>query len=147
MNGLVMGCEYTPYLPFVLLSAILLRWWQATGVVLTSVAVMGILVQSTAGEHLTSACFTSATSVFLASSAATISAVLVMRRVLAVSQTGRVVEDAGGIVFSLKDDEVWASWYGSDQPVRLGTQEKVEYMMADFLAQGELGRRLARPNH
>jgi hypothetical protein len=143
INGWVTGCEFTPYLPFVLLAAILLRWWQAAGVALASVAIMGGLLAGPANQHLMSECFISATSVFLAGSAVTIGAVVVMRRALAASQAWRVAESADGIVFSLKDDGVWASWHGSDQPVRLGSQEKVEYMMADFLAQGELGRRLS----
>jgi hypothetical protein len=143
VNGLVMGCEYTPYLPFVLLSAILLKPWQATGVVLASVAIMGGRLMGSTSDHLTSACFTSATGVFLAASAVTIGAVILTRRAIAPARTRNGDEATGGIVFSLEDNEVWASWYGSDQPVRLGTQDKVEYMMADFLAQGELGRRLA----
>jgi hypothetical protein len=104
---------------------------------------MGGLFAGPMPEHLMSECFISAASVFLAGSAVTIGTVVLMRRVLAAAQTWGVVESAGGIVFSLRDDEVWASWYGSDQPVRLGSQDKVEYMMADFLAQGELGRRLS----
>jgi hypothetical protein len=28
IDGVVTGCEFTPYLPFVLFSAILLRWWK-----------------------------------------------------------------------------------------------------------------------
>ena len=143
MNGLVTGCEFTPYLPFVLLSAILLRWWQAAGVALASVAIMGGLVTGSTNQ-LMAECFISAAGVFLAGSAVTIGTVVLMRRVFAESQARGVEESAGGIVFSLGDNnEVWASWYGSDQPVRLGTQDKVEYMMADFLAQGELGRRLS----
>src|SRR5687767_7718366 len=44
-NGVVTGCEFTPYLPFVLLSAILLRWWQAGAVALASAAVFsGVFV-------------------------------------------------------------------------------------------------------
>ena len=144
INGWVTGCEFTLYLPFVLLAAILLRWWQAAGVALASVAIMGGLITGPMPEHLMSECFISAASVFLAGSAVTIVTVVLMRRVLAASQNWRAMEYAGGIVFSLRDDEVWASLYGSDQPVRLGSQEKVEYMMADFLAQGELGRRLSR---
>ena len=38
-HGFVTGCEFTPYLPFVLLSAILLLWWQAGAVAFASAAV------------------------------------------------------------------------------------------------------------
>jgi hypothetical protein len=51
-------------------------------------------------------------------------------------------ERASGIVFSLEDGEAWASWYGVDAPVRLGSPDEVVPMMEDFLAQVELGKRL-----
>ena len=41
VNGVVTGCEFTPYIPFVLICAILLRWWQAAIVALVSVAILG----------------------------------------------------------------------------------------------------------
>jgi hypothetical protein len=47
------------------------------------------------------------------------------------------------IIFSLLDGHVWASWPGSDASVNLGAQEEVTEMMSDFLAQCELGERLA----
>src|SRR4051795_10374793 len=67
VNGLVTGCEFTPYLPFVLISAILLRWWQAGAVALGSVAIMGGLFSDSHNFMLP--CFTSAAGIFLASSA------------------------------------------------------------------------------
>src|SRR6187455_2899307 len=106
INGLVTGCEFTPYLPFVLLAAILLRWWQAVGVALASVAIMGGLVTGSTNQ-LMAECFISAASVFLAGAAVTIGTVVLMRRALAAAQTWGIVEAAGGIVFSLRDDEVW----------------------------------------
>ena len=53
-------------------------------------------------------------------------------------------ESPGGIVFSLDDGKVWASWYGQGPPVLLGSQKKVSGMMEDFLAQEEVGKRLTR---
>src|SRR5579864_3654662 len=41
VSGSVTGCEFTPYLPFVLLAAILLGWWQAVALAFASVAVLG----------------------------------------------------------------------------------------------------------
>ena len=41
VDGVVTGCEFTPYLPFVLVCAILLRWWQAGAVALVSVGIIG----------------------------------------------------------------------------------------------------------
>lgn len=54
----------------------------------------------------------------------------------------RIPEDA--IIFSLLDGYVLASWPGTVASVRLGRHEMVAAMMKDFLAQDELGKRLAR---
>jgi len=54
----------------------------------------------------------------------------------------RIPEEA--IIFSLLDDYVFASWPGTDASVRLGRHEMVAAMMKDFLAQDELGKRLAQ---
>jgi len=43
VNGVVTGCEFTPYIPFVLICAILFRWWQAAIVALVN-AVTGTLI-------------------------------------------------------------------------------------------------------
>jgi len=52
------------------------------------------------------------------------------------------------IIFSLKDDFVWASWPDTHAAVRLGRHDVVAAMMEDFLAQDALGRQLtSRPQH
>jgi len=140
VNGEVTGCEFTPYLPFVLISAVLLRWWQAGIVALASVAIMGDLFS---GSMSVMPCFVPAAAIFLASSAAMIGVAMLLRRCI---QDRSTEQPSGGIVFSLEKGEVWASWYGDGQPVRLGTERKVAVMMEDFLAQVELGKRLNR-NH
>ena len=48
------------------------------------------------------------------------------------------------IIFSLLDGYVLASWPGTDASVRLGRHEMVAAMMKDFLAQDEVGKRLAQ---
>ena len=48
-----------------------------------------------------------------------------------------------GIIFSSRDGFVWASWPDTEGAVRLGRHEMVAAMMQDFLAQDDLGRRLA----
>jgi len=138
MSGTVTGCEFTPYLPFVLLGAILLRWWLAGAVALTSVAIMGGFFQGSTTFELP--CFISAVSVFLAASAAMIGVGIIVRLVLDALQ--KPSRDSGGLVFSLEKGEVWASWYGQDLPVRLGSQRKVAEMMEDFLAQERVAKRL-----
>ena len=142
VSGVVTGCEFTPYLPFVLFSAIALRWWQAGVVALASVPILGGLFE---GLPLhTSSCFVTAAGMFLASSALIIAVAAVTRRVIAALHNRGADESAGGIVFSLERGEVWASWYGYGAPMRLGTQKGVSEMMEDFLAQVELGNRLTR---
>ena len=140
LNGVVTGCEFTPYLPFILVSAILLRWWQASIVALASVGIMGGLFQ---GPPLNPPdCFIPAAGVFLASSAAMIAATALGRRLIASFLNHDLDEAKGGAVFSVENGEVWVSWYGQGSPLRLGTQTKVSEMMRDYLAQEELGKRL-----
>jgi len=142
VNGVVTGCEFTPYLPFVLLSAILLRWWQAALIALFSVPVLGLLFIGTPGDLLQSACFQSSTAMFLAASAAMIGFVWLGRGLFHALHRPGADEAGGGVVFSLEDGEVWASWYGQGRPVLLGSEDKVSGMMHDFLAQVEVGKRL-----
>lgn len=142
ISGIVTGCEFTPYLPFVLLSAVLLRWWQAGLVALTSVAALGALFMGPPEELLGSECFWSSGSIFLAASAAMIGCVVIVRHLFVSIHRQGADESAGGVVFSLEDGKVWASWYGQNLPVLLGSESKVSRMMHDFLAQVEVGKRL-----
>jgi len=142
INGVVTGCEFTPYLPFVLLSAIFLGWWQASTVALVSVPILGRLFVGPLDKLLASSCFLGSAGIFLASSAAMIALVIFVRRLFLALQNRRADESAGGIVFSLDQEQVWASWYGEGPPVHLGSQERVAMMMEDFLAQVDVGKRL-----
>ena len=55
------------------------------------------------------------------------------------------LDDAkGAVVFSFVDDGVWASWPGRSGSVHLGHYDIVTYMMRDFLAQCDLGERMAQ---
>ena len=49
----------------------------------------------------------------------------------------------GHVIFSLVDGTVWANWTGKSASVELGDYDTVTHMMRDFLAQCELGERLA----
>jgi hypothetical protein len=144
LDGIVTGCEFTPYLPFVLLSAILMRPWQASAVALASVGLLGDLFMGPPSKFLASECFLSSAGIFLASSAMMIGVVMLGRRLVTAMQGRGADEASDKIVFSLEKEEVWASWYGKGPPVRLGSENKVSEMMEDFLAQVELGRRLNR---
>ena len=141
LNGVVTGCEFTPYVPFILVSAVLLRWWQAGLVALASVAIMGGLFEGSLLHPLP--CFIPAAGTFVATSAVMIGiATLISRLTAAFGSRGD--RPAGGIVFSLdKGHVVWANWYGLSDPVRLGTRREVSSMMEDFLAQDELAKRLS----
>jgi hypothetical protein len=142
VHGTVTGCEFTPYLPFVLLAAILLGWRHATVVALASVAILGGLFAGPPNEFLKEPCTVSAAGIFLGSSAMIIASVAAVRRMIVELQIRRSGAPNGGIIFSLDKDKVWASWNGSGPPLLLGSQDRVETMMEDFLAQSELGRRL-----
>ena len=139
LNGVVTGCEFTPYLPFVFICAVMLRWWQAGAVAVASVAIMGGVLDPPR-HMLTIPCFLPSAGVFLASSAAMIAMAVLVRRIIA--RLLKPDESSGGIIFSLERGEVWASWYGHGQPVRLGSRNTVARMMEDFLKQEQLARRL-----
>ena len=143
LDGFVTGCEFTAYLPFVLGSAILLRWWQAGLIALGAVAVVGGLFMGSPAELLQSTCFSASALIFLGASAAMIGTVILVRRLFLAMHRRGVDESAGGIVFSLHEGQVWASWYGQGPPMLIGSQAKVSAMMEDFLAQIEVGKRLA----
>ena len=46
IDGVVTGCEFTPYLPFVLLGAVVIGWWQAGAIAFISVGILGGLFAS-----------------------------------------------------------------------------------------------------
>lgn len=144
IDGAVTGCEFTPYLPFVLLAAILLRPWHAGVVALLSVAILGGLFLGPLVDLHGKSCFLSGGGIFLASSAVMIGVVIFARRLFAAMHNRGADESPGGIVFSLEQGQVWASWYDQGPPVLLGSQKMVSGMMEDFLAQEELGKRLSR---
>ena len=140
VDGVVTGCEFTPYLPFVLIAALLLRWWQAALVTLASVAVLGGVFT---GQLQDLACFAWSAAIFLVSSAVMIGLVAMVRSLIAAIRARGAEAASEEIVFSLEKGEVWASWYGDEAPVRLGAHPKVARMMEDFLAQEEVGKRLS----
>src|SRR3954451_7857007 len=108
VNGVVTGCEFAPYLPFVLLCAALLPWWQAAAVALGSVVILGGILEGPPGHMIGLPCFVSSAAILLVASAAMIAAAVLMRRAIAMLQ--KPDDSAGGIVFSLDKGEVWASW-------------------------------------
>lgn len=144
MRGSVTGCEFTPYLPFVLLAAILLGWWQAGAIALASVAVLGGLFVGPQAAIAQKDCFVSGAAVFMASSALIVGVAILIRRLIGNLQRRGADEGSGGIVFSVEQGEVWASWYGQGAPLRLGPQRKVVRMMEEFLAGAQAARGATR---
>ena len=140
VNGVVTGCEFTPYLPFIFLSAMTLRWWQASSVALACVVIMGGYLEGSPNQVLELSCFLPSAGIVLAASAGMIAAAVFIRHVIAAPRKGD--GGSGGVIFSLEQGEVWASWYGQDHPVRLGNRSRVANMMEDFLKQEQLAERL-----
>jgi hypothetical protein len=141
LNGVVTGCEFTPYLPFVLGCAILMRSWQAAAVAVASVAIMGGVLGGS--PALDAPCFVTSAAMFIASSAVMIGVVMLVRRVIAAVIERDADELASGLAFTLDKGEVWASWYGHSRPLLLGSQRKVSERMREFLAQAEAEKRSA----
>jgi hypothetical protein len=140
VEGVVTGCEFTPYLPFVFVSAILLRWWVAGTVALIAVGIMGGAFGGVPAHGWL--CFRDSALIFLACSAMMIGVAVVVRAAVAALQKRGSDETAGGVIFSLEKGQVWASWYGQSSPMLLGSQRRVTEMMEDFLKQEDLAKRL-----
>lgn len=136
-KGTITGCEFTPYLPFILAAAILLPWWLAAAAAFAAVGIMGGVFAGPHGPAFDLSCFGSAAGIFLASSAAMIGIALMVRRTISALQKRGREAPGSGVIFSLENGEVWASWHGQDLPVRLGSQKRVSEMMRDFLAHSE----------
>lgn len=140
LNGVITGCEFTPYVPFVLLSAIFLRWWQAALVAFASAALFsGVMLGS--GHQFADPCTRSAIGLFLASSALMIGTVMLLRHAVA-GLLSSPDESSNTVIFSMEKGQVWATLPGKGPPVCLGSQNNVHEMMEDFLAQNELAKRL-----
>ena len=142
ISGVVTGCEFTPYLPFVLISAVLLRWWQAALVALAAVTILGGFFQGPNAAFLNLDCFLSGSAIFLGASAMMIGFAVALRRVMEANQ--RLPDSHSGVIFSLEDDQVFASWHGQGPPIRLGSKKRVAAMMEDFLAHADKDSKLPR---
>lgn len=130
------------FCPFVLASAVLLKTRFALGVAIGSALTCNLLMgahymlHSDEPDLLGSA-------IFLGYSLLVVGCMHLARKRSAQPREQEIAREAeGGIVFSLEAGEAWASWPGADAPVRLGAEKEVAFMMEDFLAQLELGRRL-----
>ena len=141
LDGMVMGIGYCPYLPFILLSALLLGWKRTAVVSLVSVAVADTLFVGPRFQLLDGPTDMLGDLGFLVVSALIIVLVQAIRTAFddLVGPTA-----ANGVIFSLRDGQAWASWPIAGFHLRLGPQDHVADMMKDFVAQVELGKRLNR---
>jgi len=134
-----------PFFVFVLLTAILLGSLAAVVAAIASMVVSILLFSQQAhpmqmgeGSELLSAILFALYCVLI------ICSVEYVRRAFArFSRIATTKETSSGVIFSLEKGQAWASWPGSPSPVRLGPEHEVTAMMEDFIAQVELGHRLA----
>jgi hypothetical protein len=141
LDGIVVGLGFSAYFPFVLLAAILLEWKLATVVALVSAALTDALFVGSRYQLLEGPTDVFGVVSFLVGAFLIIGLVEAIRTAFEdlVGPTA-----AGGVMFSLKDGQAWASWPTAGFHLSLGPRDDVAEMMKDFVAQVELGKRLAK---
>lgn len=139
-DGMVEGLGFSTYFPFVLLAAILLEWKLATIVSLASAVFADALFVGPRYELFEGPADVFGVVTFLVGSSLIITLVHAIRTAFddLVSPTA-----AFGVFFSLEKGQAWASWPKAGFHLRLGPPDDVVEMMKDFIAQVELGKRLA----
>ena len=139
VDNIVTGIGFTPYFPFVLLAAILVNWKGATIVALFSAALGDALFVGPRYLLFEEPTDVFGVGVFLVASALIIGFVHAIRTAFTdlVGPTAK-----GGVIFSLKNGQAWASWPTASYNLRLGPRDDVTEMMKDFVAQVELAERL-----
>jgi len=142
-HALPAGACCTTYFPFVMLSAIMMSPTYASLVAIGSVGLADSLFMGPRFELLESPMDWFGDISSLISFTIIIGLIYVIR--IGVVRLLRMRDDAeraSGVIFSLERGQAWASWPGA-ATVRLGPHKEVAAMMEDFLAQVELGERLA----
>ena len=141
VDGVVSGTAVTGYVPFVLLSAVLLGWLNASIVAIASALIGDMLFVGRPNQVFEGPSDIFVVGLFLLVSGVLIGFVELVRRIVADDELEEAAEPAG-IIFSLENGQAWASWRGYRTRVRLGPQVEVAEMMEDFLAQVEVAKRL-----
>ena len=142
VDGFVTGCEFSVFLPFVLVAAIFMEWRYAAIVALGSVGLADYLFMTHA-TFFSGPCDVYVTGVFLTISTLIIGLVQGVRtRFAGIISTDRSAFASGQVVFSLENNQAWAGWHGHRTMVQLGSKDDVAEMMEDFLAQLDLAERL-----
>ena len=140
LDGTSVETRFLPYLPFVMLAAVLLEWKAATIIMLVAAGLADWLFIGPHHHALEEPADILAVAMFLSASTLAIALVQAIRTALT-NLVGPTLKD--GVIFSLKEDQAWASWPEAGFHLRLGPQDEVASMMKDFLAQLELAERLA----
>ena len=143
-HALPAGACCTTYFPFVLLSAVLLGPLYASAVAIGSAGLADALFMGPRYHLFDSPMDKFGDTASLISSVLIIGLVYLFRKLLKNRSQSNDPESKAGIIFSLEKGQAWASWAGATDRVNLGSQEEVATMMQDFLAQLELGKRLAK---
>ena len=134
-----------PYYPFILVAAVLLGWKAASLLAVIAAGITDFLFVGRPYGFLDTPSDLFDVTAFLFSAFLIIGLVQLIRRVaVEILRLTDFGEPTSGIIFSLEAGQAWASWKGASTPLRLGRQEEVAEMMQDFLAQIEVGERLAR---
>ncbi len=142
VDDTVNGIIFSPYLPFVLLAAVLLEWRYAAVVALSSAAAADFLFMEPRFQLPAGATDAFGIAVFLGTSAMIILLAQAARGIVQRLSVPAAFEPfPTGVIFSLERGQAWASWTGSKSRLRLGPEAEVAEMMQDFLAQLELGKR------
>lgn len=144
VQGPVSGIPLDTYVPFVLLAAIALGWKNAVAVAVISAFVGSTLFIEPRFIVLAGPTDWFAINIFLVASAMIIKFVHSLKGLVVEAPGSAAAKRRSGIVFSCEGGDAWASWQGHRCTVRLGTTEEVAAMMQDYLAQCELGRKLAK---
>ncbi len=143
VQGPVTGIPLLTYVPFVLLAAIALCWRHAVAVALVSALVGSTLFIEPRFVILAGPTDWFAIAAYLIASAMIIKFVHSLKGVVVEVPGSSAAKHRSGIVFSSEGGDTWASWPGRGCTVHLGDRDEVAAMMEDYLAQCELGRRLA----
>ena len=144
VSDFVTGLGFTTYFPFVVLAAIWLNWRFAAAVALASALIADWMFVGRPHHMFEIPADIFGAVILLATSAMMIGLVVAGRTIVENSlRPARPNGIPASVVFSLQDGQAWASWHESHSWVRLGPEEDVAEMMEDFLAQRELGKRLA----
>ena len=142
LDGMVSGIVFSAYIPFVLLSAIALKWTHATIMAACSAFVASMMFIEPRFVFLAGPTDVFGMAIFLIASATIIKFAHSLKGIVVDSPGSAAARCRTGIVFSSENGDAWASWQGHGCSVRLGTQEEVAEMMRDFLLQKDLGERL-----